>query len=320
MSLARTILAQTITCGLLLAACGQICKTADNGQQPIMSVESPISPTASPSPIPLSSTPLAISCDPSMAEYCIVGGTFYLQRPISPPGNDSVDRTYPYASTYGGTRDPHHGVEFPNATGTSVLAAADGTVFFAGDDSSSRLSPWNNFYGNLVVLKHPLAEQTLYTLYAHLSMVNVVRGQSIQAGDTIGEVGATGSTFGSHLHFEVRQDPLEYDSTLNPELWLVPLSETGVISVRLVDEAGDFCSVPLSIQYFPNSESSIGKAWELDVYPADMVQTSLWENAVMGEMIPGRYRVTFLWDGTWQERWVNLGAGKITLVEFILAQ
>jgi hypothetical protein len=229
-----------------------------------------------------------------------------------------VDRVYAYASSAGGTRDPHHGVEFQNASGTSVLAAADGTVYYAGDDASVRFGPWTNFYGNLVVLEHPLASGTIFTLYGHLSIVNVVAGQPVHTGDKVGEVGATGVAVGSHLHFEVRLAPEDYSSTLNPELWLALHPGTGVLSVRLVDGAGNFVSAPLSVQYFPETGGAFTQAWQPEVYPASMTGSSHWENALLGDLAPGRYRVTFLWEGVWQERRVEVQAGKLTQVEFVM--
>ena len=75
-------------------------------------------------------------------------------------------------------------------------------MIFAGLDSKPVYSPWSNYYGNLVVIEHPGG---LYTLYAHLSKILVEQGQTVAAGDQIGEVGQTGVAIGSHLHFEVRQ-------------------------------------------------------------------------------------------------------------------
>ncbi|KAF0107816.1 MAG: peptidase M23 family protein [Anaerolineaceae bacterium] len=301
---------------ILLAACAQ------------PATATPV-PASSPSPLPSSPSPLLTSsplpptstltpCDPSAADYCLTDGTFLLQRPIAAPANDAVDRAYPYASTAGGTREPHHGVEFPNASGTPVLAAADGTVFYAGDDSSTRFGPWTNFYGNLVVLEHSLASRTIFTLYGHLSIVNVVAGQPVRAGDKIGEVGATGVAIGSHLHFEVRLAPEDYASTLNPELWLALHPGAGVLSIRLADGDGNFVTAPLSVQYFPDAGGAFTQAWQPDVYPDELLIINHWENAALGNLAPGHYRVTFLWEGVWQERWVEVQAGKLTQVEFVM--
>src|ERR671912_1730936 len=125
-------------------------------------------------------------CDPVSVDFCITDGHFILQRPIQPPGNDLIDPIYGYGSTANGTRDPHHGVEFSNPNGTPVHAAAEGTVIFAGPDQEATYAPWGDFYGNLVVIEHT---DDLFTLYAHLSRIDVRVEQKVLAGAKIGEVG-----------------------------------------------------------------------------------------------------------------------------------
>ena len=56
-------------------------------------------------------------------------------------------------------------------------------------------------YGNYVMVQH---KNNIVTLYAHLEKVQVKVGQAVQAGQTLGFMGATGSAFGAHVHFEVR--------------------------------------------------------------------------------------------------------------------
>lgn len=89
-----------------------------------------------------------------------------------------------------------NGVDIGAPTGTSVFAAAGGTVIVARGGGA-----WNGGYGNYIVISHPNGTQTLY---AHLSSVRVSAGASVSAGDLIGKVGSTGQSTGSHLHFEVR--------------------------------------------------------------------------------------------------------------------
>jgi murein DD-endopeptidase MepM/ murein hydrolase activator NlpD len=96
----------------------------------------------------------------------------------------------------------HLGVDYGAPTGTPVRVVGDGTVDFAG---------WQNGYGNVVQVRHD-KERT--TLYAHLSRVDVRKGQRVEQGQHIGAVGATGWATGPHLHFEFRiggihQDPLK---------------------------------------------------------------------------------------------------------------
>ena len=95
----------------------------------------------------------------------------------------------------------HLGTDFAAPTGTPARTVGDGTVEFAGVQ---------NGYGNVVYVKHRNGNETVY---AHLSKINVQRGQSISQGQTIGLVGSTGWATGPHLHFEFRvggtqQDPM----------------------------------------------------------------------------------------------------------------
>ncbi len=95
----------------------------------------------------------------------------------------------------------HQGVDYAAPTGTAVRSVGDGTVEFAG---------WQNGYGNVVHLTH---SNDRSTVYAHLSHLDVKKGQHVEQGQRIGAVGATGWATGPHLHFEFRvhgqfQDPL----------------------------------------------------------------------------------------------------------------
>jgi len=86
----------------------------------------------------------------------------------------------------------HTGIDLAAPIGTTVFAADNGTVIFAG---------WSNWgYGNTVVLAHG----NLLTLYGHMSRVSVSCGQVVSRGTPIGAVGNTGNSSGPHLHFEVR--------------------------------------------------------------------------------------------------------------------
>ena len=86
----------------------------------------------------------------------------------------------------------HAGVDFIVGAGTAVEAAGSGEVAWAGPRGT---------FGNAVVIAHG---ENVRTLYAHLSRIDVVVGQSVETGDTIGLVGSTGRSSGPHLHFEVR--------------------------------------------------------------------------------------------------------------------
>jgi murein DD-endopeptidase MepM/ murein hydrolase activator NlpD len=86
----------------------------------------------------------------------------------------------------------HNGIDYAAPTGTPVRNVGDGVIDFAG---------WKNGYGNTVVVRHAGGKETLY---AHLSRVDVRRGQRVEQGQRLGAVGATGWATGPHLHFEFR--------------------------------------------------------------------------------------------------------------------
>ncbi|WP_395636387.1 M23 family metallopeptidase [Sphingorhabdus sp.] len=86
----------------------------------------------------------------------------------------------------------HAGLDFKGPVGTPILSAAEGRVTFAG---------FNGGYGKTVEITHA---NGLLTRYAHLSGLNVTRGQMVKRGLQIGRMGSTGRSTGSHLHFEVR--------------------------------------------------------------------------------------------------------------------
>ena len=86
----------------------------------------------------------------------------------------------------------HEGVDLAGTMGSPVLATADGVVVFAG---------WESGYGQLVRIKHDFG---LETRYGHLSEIRVKVGQRVSRGDRIGDMGNSGRSTGTHLHYEVR--------------------------------------------------------------------------------------------------------------------
>ena len=91
----------------------------------------------------------------------------------------------------------HYAIDIAADTGTRVMAAASGTVIFAG---------WkNNGGGYQVWIAHG---SNLYTTYNHMSSISVGRGQSVSRGQQVGRVGMTGNATGPHLHFEVWIGPV----------------------------------------------------------------------------------------------------------------
>ena len=279
---------------------------------------------STPEPTPTSIAPLPTveqsACDPFTVDFCITEGHFIFQNPIYPPDNTFVDITYRYGTTQNGTRDPHHGVEFLNKFGTPVHAAGDGVVQFAGPDEEAVYSPWKDFYGNVVVIRHA---NEMYTLYAHLSAIDVQAGDEVKAGDLIGEVGQSGVATGSHLHFEVRKggDGMDYFSTQNPELWLIPNRDDkgnsfGAISFSVLDANSNFQFAIFTARYFLDKNGPRVKSHYIVTYAKDMMLGN--ENAAISDLPPGYYYISLKYNGYLYERWVEVESGKLTQVVFVV--
>ncbi len=237
----------------------------------------PLAPTWTPPP-----------ADPSTQ----IADHYWLSRPASDDVTNWAARTYPYGGTAGGRYQVHHGIDIVNPRGTRVLATADGTVIYAGDDLSTRFGPINNYYGNLVVVQHnfPTPDgQPVFTLYGHMDRIVVGAGQAVSVGEALGNVGATGVALGPHLHLEVRiGDPYSFDATRNPDLWIRPYFGYGTLAGRVTDAAGNLLydvtlmiEAPDTTRYaFSYADTSVN---------ADSV---FGENYTMGDLPAGYYTVT----------------------------
>jgi len=144
-----------------------------------------------------------------------IGGTTpsgreYFSRTIRPaalPGNGNVSLMFPVSipsvitSAFGWRIHPisggyrfHQGTDIGAPMGTPVVAAYAGKVSIAN---------FMGGYGLTVVMGH--GDETIETLYAHLSEIFVQPGEWVEQGEVIGRVGSTGNSTGPHLHFEFRQ-------------------------------------------------------------------------------------------------------------------
>lgn len=101
-------------------------------------------------------------------------------------------------------RSSHTGLDIAAPTGTTVVAAAPGTVTFSGYKGS---------YGNMLVISHGNGVQTYY---AHCSKLYVSSGTQVSQGQKIAAVGSTGNSTGPHLHLEIRVNGVAY----NPQNYL----------------------------------------------------------------------------------------------------
>lgn len=127
-----------------------------------------------------------------------------------PFGNPAPGRDI--TSSFGTRLDPffnrpalHAGIDFRSEVGAPVRATGTGRVITAG---------YNSGYGNMVEIDHG---QGITSRYGHMSRITVSEGETIAAGQKIGEAGSTGRSTGPHLHYEVRRngtavDPMRFVS------------------------------------------------------------------------------------------------------------
>ncbi|MBI3176618.1 MAG: M23 family metallopeptidase, partial [Chloroflexi bacterium] len=128
-------------------------------------------------------------------------GTF-----LQPVQSDRVTTGFGVRRSYnGGSFDGFHGgIDWGATGGSPIVAAAAGTVVFAGPLTVR---------GNATIIDHGWG---VYTGYWHQFKIDVTVGQAVQAGDVIGAVGSSGLSTGSHLHFEVWVGGVQ----VNPQQWL----------------------------------------------------------------------------------------------------
>jgi murein DD-endopeptidase MepM/ murein hydrolase activator NlpD len=131
-------------------------------------------------------------------------------RPFVRPVPDEANSAFGTRSILNGeARSPHSGADFNSAAGTPIESPNTGRVVLAGD---------RYYTGNTVMIDHGLS---VFSLFAHLSEIQVQVGDMVAPGQVIGKVGATGRVTGPHLHWSVRingarVDPLSLLSVLGP--------------------------------------------------------------------------------------------------------
>jgi murein DD-endopeptidase MepM/ murein hydrolase activator NlpD len=118
------------------------------------------------------------------------------ERPVPDPANSRFGSR---SILNGQPRSPHSGADFLSPEGRPVKAPNAGRVVFAGP---------LYFTGNTVIVDHGLG---LFSLFAHLSKIDVHEGGDVTTGEVIGEVGATGRVTGPHLHWTVRVNGARVD-------------------------------------------------------------------------------------------------------------
>ncbi|MFC4768138.1 peptidoglycan DD-metalloendopeptidase family protein [Effusibacillus consociatus] len=123
---------------------------------------------------------------------------------IWPTGSRNITSDFGYRKDpFGGFYTLHTGLDISGSHGSTIVSTADGIVTVAG---------WDGGYGISVVIDH---RNGILTRYGHLSAVSVKAGQAVKKGDSIGQMGSTGRSTGTHLHYEVLENgvpvsPLKY--------------------------------------------------------------------------------------------------------------
>ncbi len=135
----------------------------------------------------------------------------YWEASLSLPAAATMNARFGTLRSYNGSAYDryHRGVDFAGATGTSVLAAADGIVVLADT---------LNIRGRATVIDHGWG---LYTVYAHQNSIQVSLGEQVTSGQVIGAIGSTGRSTGPHLHWEVwlhgvNVDPMQWVQQVFP--------------------------------------------------------------------------------------------------------
>jgi len=246
-------------------------------------------------------------------------------RPIAPADQPFIDQTYRYGSTMGGTFQQHQGVEFNDPRGTPVHAIGSGVVVWAGPAERGALTVAIRHDSTVTVDGRPMF---LFSTYYHNSRLLVSVGQRVARGQVISQVGNTGRATNEHLHLEVHVAPTDQvqaivDSaqryppyTANPELWIEPLPETGVVAGQVWDSAGR--PVPQARVYglvkpepqetpFLYAETYGDRAHPDPVYR---------EHFAVGDVPAGEYDLGVTVDGRNLIRHVRVEPGKVTWVEF----
>ena len=154
------------------------------------------------SPISFSTSGAAVAPETVRANAILQGldrMNMYRIAAFKTPFSMPVDSPVRFTSGFGGRNDPfgrgwrrHEGQDLAGSYGAPILATADGVVTYAG---------WESGYGRLVKIKHDFG---IETRYGHLSQIRVNVGDRVSRGDRIGDMGNSGRSTGTHLHYEIR--------------------------------------------------------------------------------------------------------------------
>ncbi len=254
---------------------------------------------------------------------------FLFQRPISVEYvNWSSD--YTYGVKLQEFTLAHTGIDIRAQENAPVLAVADGVVQWSGFGLNV-FGHADDPYGFSVVIRHNFGYQgqPLYTVYSHLSEVDVVSGQKVKVGELIGKVGETGNATGPHLHFEVRLGENQLYSIQNPLLWIAPPIGTGILVGDIRTTYNIHIPYPSTNEIYSQGNriklinldtkeeftySTYGSTTEIKSDPYYQ------ENLVVPDLPEGHYEIQIKHYGEKFTQEVEIKSGEITYFKYILAR
>ncbi len=241
---------------------------------------------------------------------------FFFARPIAADEINWPLASYRYGGIFPGGTAIHTGIDIDAPIGTPVLAAAPGKVLWAGYGMFYGNNSPSDPYGLAVTIRHDFSHKgrRLYTIYAHMSRIDVSAGQLVNTGSQLGLVGITGNTTGPHLHFEVRKEDNKFYYTYNPELWLAPPQGWGVLVGQLRHTNGQILE-GLDVEVV---DSEGKRSWIVRSYGPEIVNPDEYfdENLVLSDLPAGTYTVKIPYKEKTYDAEVTIHPGAITFFTF----
>lgn len=213
----------------------------------------------------------------------------------------------------------HRGLDIPAVEGTPVLASGDGEVVFAGYGLLYGPGAKNDPYGIAIKIRHTALyeDRPVYSVYTHLEKTLVRVGEKVKTGETIGTVGLTGNTSGPHLHYEVRILTELGQLNQNPELWLAPPLDHGVLAGRIANRYGYL----LNNWKFVLSSLDTGREWVISTYDPEIItyheqDPYYQENYVLGDLPAGSYQLSTWYNYKYYTRQIEIIPGAVNYINF----
>ena len=190
--------------------------------------------------------------------FSLLGSLFIGGKPSgteAASGNLITPTTGTVSSEYGSRWGTiHHGIDYANVRGTTVVSSADGVVTRASGGCYEGDSSCNGGFGNVIYIKHTLSSGEVYTtVYGHLNSISVSVGQTVTQGQVIGTMGNTGDSTGTHLHFEVHTGEFSRNPShsLNPRSVLSGSYTTTTVTQAAVHQ-NPYEGIGVATSIYPN--------------------------------------------------------------------